>query len=95
MLYLTNHYSSVKFPPFQSLFSTTALGLGGKYFLYYELEGVGCQWDNIMISPRENDQFTLFHVLLMMVIDSVVYFVLAWYIENVHPGSIYFPAIFK
>ena len=74
---------------FQSLFSTTALGLGGKYFLYYELEGVGCQWDNIMISPREHDQFTLFLVLLMMIVDSFIYFILAWYIENIHPGMDY------
>ena len=39
-----------------------------------------------MISPRENDEFTLFHVLMMMVVDSLLYFILAWYIENVHPG---------
>ena len=71
---------------FQSLFSTTALGLGGKYFLIYELMGVGCHWDNIMVSPKEHDGFSLFLVFLMMIIDSGVYFVLAWYIEHVHPG---------
>ena len=42
-----------------------------------------------MTSPRENDEFTLFHVLLMMVVDSLLYFILAWYIENVHPGEVH------
>ena len=48
------HVLILRLSLFQSLFSTTALGLGGKYFLYYELERVCCQWDNIMISPRES-----------------------------------------
>lgn len=72
---------------FQSLFSTTALGLGGKYFLFYEIEGAGVQWGNIAVSPRENDDFSLLRVLCMMAADTVTYFVLAWYIENVHPGK--------
>ena len=39
-----------------------------------------------MVSPKEHDGFSLFLVFLMMIIDSGVYFVLAWYIEHVHPG---------
>ncbi|KAL4218636.1 ATP-binding cassette sub- A member 2 [Mactra antiquata] len=70
-----------------SLFSTTCLGLGGKYFLFYELEGVGVQWNNFMESPREHDYFSLLHVYIMMCVDTVLYFILAWYIENVHPGT--------
>ena len=71
----------------QSLFSTTAFGLGAKYFAFYEIEGVGVQWNNIYITPVESDQYNLFMVLLMMVLDTMLYFVLTWYIENVHPGK--------
>ena len=39
-----------------------------------------------MVSPKEHDGFSLFLVFLMMIIDSGLYFVLAWYIEHVHPG---------
>ena len=34
-----------------SLFSTTAFGLGARYFALYEEEGVGVQWNNIGLSP--------------------------------------------
>jgi hypothetical protein len=31
--------------------------LSGKYFAFYEEEGVGVQWNNIHLSPVENDQY--------------------------------------
>lgn len=34
-----------------SLFSTTAFGLGARYFALYEEEGIGVQWNNIGLSP--------------------------------------------
>ena len=71
---------------FQSLFSTTAFGLGGKYFAFYEEEGVGVQWSNIYISPVENDQYNLLMILMMMIFDAFLYGILAWYIGNVFPG---------
>ncbi|XP_021369630.1 ATP-binding cassette sub-family A member 2-like isoform X2 [Mizuhopecten yessoensis] len=70
-----------------SLFSTTAFGLSGKYFAFYEEEGVGVQWDNIHLSPVENDEYSLLTSILMMILDSFLYSLLAWYIENVFPGS--------
>ena len=73
--------------PTQSLFSTTAFGLGAKYFAYYEVEGVGIQWSNIHVSPVESDEYNLFRVMMMLVFDALLYGVLTWYIENVHPGT--------
>ncbi|KAK3087439.1 hypothetical protein FSP39_005943 [Pinctada imbricata] len=70
-----------------SLFSTTAFGLSGKYFAFYEKEGVGVQWYNIHLSPVENDQFNLLTCIMMMVMDTFLYCILSWYIENVFPGS--------
>ena len=71
----------------QSFFSTTAFGLGAKYFAFYEMEGVGVQWNNIARSPIEGDEFSLQSVILVMFFDSVLYALLTWYIENVHPGA--------
>ncbi|CAD5121418.1 DgyrCDS9938 [Dimorphilus gyrociliatus] len=70
-----------------SLFSTSAFGLGAKYFAFYEITGVGVQWNNLHISPVEGDAFNLIMALEMMIVDTILYGVLTWYIENVHPGS--------
>ena len=68
------------------MFSTTAFGLGAKYFALYEIEGVGVQWNNLSVSPVEDVQYSLLLVILMMIFDSLLYGLLTWYIKNVHPG---------
>lgn len=72
---------------FQSLMSTTAFGLGSKYFALYEVAGVGIQWRTISQSPVEGDDFNLSLSMMMLIIDAGVYGVLTWYIEAVHPGG--------
>ncbi|XP_051552216.1 ATP-binding cassette sub-family A member 2-like isoform X2 [Myxocyprinus asiaticus] len=69
-----------------SLMSTTAFGLGSKYFALYEVAGVGIQWRTINQSPVEGDDFNLLLSIIMLIIDAIVYGVLTWYIEAVHPG---------
>ncbi|MEE6504928.1 hypothetical protein FKM82_005378, partial [Ascaphus truei] len=69
-----------------SLMSTTAFGLGSKYFALYEVAGVGIQWRTFSQSPVEGDDFNLMLSMMMLIIDAVVYGVLTWYIEAVHPG---------
>lgn len=66
--------------------STTAFGLGSKYFALYEVAGVGIQWSTISQSPVEGDDFNLSLAMMMLIIDAVVYSVLTWYIEAIHPG---------
>ncbi|XP_015427825.1 PREDICTED: ATP-binding cassette sub-family A member 2 [Myotis davidii] len=70
-----------------SLMSTTAFGLGSKYFALYEVAGVGIQWHTFSQSPVEGDDFNLLLAVTMLVVDAVVYGVLTWYIEAVHPGT--------
>lgn len=67
--------------------STTAFGLGSKYFALYEVSGVGIQWRTINQSPVEGDDFNLGLSMMMLIIDASVYGVLTWYIEAVHPGK--------
>ncbi|XP_044296030.1 ATP-binding cassette sub-family A member 2 [Varanus komodoensis] len=69
-----------------SLMSTTAFGLGAKYFALYEVAGVGIQWHTFSQSPVEGDDFNLLLSMVMLIVDAVVYGVLTWYIEAVHPG---------
>ncbi|XP_049567114.1 ATP-binding cassette sub-family A member 2 isoform X3 [Orcinus orca] len=69
-----------------SLMSTTAFGLGSKYFALYEVAGVGIQWHTFSQSPVEGDDFNLLLAVTMLMADAVVYGVLTWYIEAVHPG---------
>ena len=72
---------------FASLCSTTAFGLGAKYFAVYEVQGTGVQFGNLGYSPFQNDEFNLMDVVKMMVLDSFIYALLAWYIEAVFPGQ--------
>ncbi|XP_065067747.1 ATP-binding cassette sub-family A member 2-like [Rhopilema esculentum] len=70
-----------------SLFSTTAFGLGARYFALYEQDGKGLQWKNIPESPLLNDEFSLGNVFAMLIVDTFLYGILTWYIEHVFPGS--------
>uniref|UniRef100_A0A8C3REA9 ATP-binding cassette sub-family A member 2 n=1 Tax=Cyanoderma ruficeps TaxID=181631 RepID=A0A8C3REA9_9PASS len=74
-----------------SFMSTTAFGLGSKYFALYEVAGVGIQWHTFSQSPVEGDDFNLLLSMMMLVVDAIVYGVLTWYIEAVHPGMFGLP----
>lgn len=48
----SNHMNiEANFKIMASLFSTTAFGLGARYFALFEQNGVGVQWSNIATSP--------------------------------------------
>ncbi|KAG7457171.1 hypothetical protein MATL_G00243640 [Megalops atlanticus] len=70
-----------------SLLSPVAFGFGTEYLSRYEEQGLGLQWDNIRTSPLEGDQYSFFMSIRMMALDSVLYAVLAWYLDNVFPGQ--------
>lgn len=63
-----------------------AFGFGTEYLSRYEEQGLGLQWDNIQTSPLEKDTYSFLTSILMMVLDAVLYAVLAWYLDNVFPG---------
>ena len=44
-------------------------------------------WDNLYNGASVDDDFSLGAVFLMMIVNSVMYGVLTWYIENVFPGE--------
>jgi len=69
------------------LISNIAFGFGCSYFSHFEETGIGAQWDNIWASPLIGDNFSMAGCMGMMLLDSVLYGILMWYIEAVFPGE--------
>ncbi|XP_024866852.1 phospholipid-transporting ATPase ABCA1b isoform X2 [Kryptolebias marmoratus] len=72
---------------FASLLSPVAFGFGCEYFALFEEQGVGIQWENLVSSPLQEDEFSLRTTIIVMYFDSFLYGVLTWYIEAVFPGQ--------
>jgi ATP-binding cassette subfamily A (ABC1) protein 1 len=71
-----------------SLSSTVAFSYGCELIAAYELQAKGLQWSNFYSSPFvSKDDFSMNTVCLILLFDSIVYMVLAWYIENIAPGE--------
>ncbi|KAK2507520.1 hypothetical protein MC885_018499 [Smutsia gigantea] len=70
-----------------SLLSPVALGLGTEYLVRFEEQGLGLQWSNIGKSPMEGDDFSFLMSVEMMLLDSALYGLLAWYLDQVFPGD--------
>nr|XP_023696048.1 retinal-specific ATP-binding cassette transporter isoform X3 [Paramormyrops kingsleyae] len=70
-----------------SLLSPVAFGFGTEYLSRYEEQGLGLQWDNLKTSPLEGDEFSFLISIRMMVLDTFLYAVLAWYLDNIFPGQ--------
>ena len=49
--------------------------------------GKGVQWSNINSGVTVDDDFTMLHVILMLLVDSVLYGLITWYVEAVWPGE--------
>uniref|UniRef100_A0A7N5JL92 ATP-binding cassette sub-family A member 17-like n=1 Tax=Ailuropoda melanoleuca TaxID=9646 RepID=A0A7N5JL92_AILME len=85
-LYLTfsysqrTHFQKVAF----CLLSNVAMGLGVRLISAFEIKGTGMQWENI---GSVSGEFNFSQVLLLLLLDSVLYGVVAWYVEAVLPGE--------
>ncbi|XP_041120241.1 phospholipid-transporting ATPase ABCA1-like [Polyodon spathula] len=70
-----------------SLLSPVAFGFGCEYFALFEEQGVGIQWNNLLSSPIEEDNYNLTTSIYIMFVDAFLYGVMTWYIETVFPGQ--------
>ncbi|KAG7255900.1 hypothetical protein CRUP_020940 [Coryphaenoides rupestris] len=70
-----------------SLLSCVAFGYGCESLSSYEEQGVGVQWYNMADSPAEGDSYSFLVSILMMLLDTLVYWTLTCYIEIVFPGQ--------
>eukprot|EP00040_Diaphanoeca_grandis_P001266 m.17961 g.17961 ORF g.17961 m.17961 type:complete len:1760 (+) comp11765_c0_seq1:218-5497(+) len=67
--------------------STTCMSLGAYIIAQQEGNGVGITWENAFKSISVDDDFNFGQILSMLGFDAVVYFILAWYIDQVFPGE--------
>jgi ABC-type multidrug transport system fused ATPase/permease subunit len=71
-----------------SLSSTVAFSYGCAIIGSFELENVGLNWQNFYENPYVGQEsLTMSDVCLILCLDSVIYMLLAWYIEGVKPGE--------
>lgn len=70
-----------------SILSNTAMGLGFDLIIQNEITGVGSQWDNIWDTPSPEEDLTVGAMMMMLLIDAVLYMLIALYIEAVFPGE--------
>uniref|UniRef100_A0A2K6G3B9 ATP binding cassette subfamily A member 12 n=1 Tax=Propithecus coquereli TaxID=379532 RepID=A0A2K6G3B9_PROCO len=83
----------------QSLLSPTAFSYASQYIAQYEEQGIGLQWDNMYSSPVEDDTTSFGWLCCLILADSFIYFLIAWYVRNVFPGTYgmaapwYFPVL--
>lgn len=81
------------------LLSNVAMSMGAQLIGKFEGAGTGAQWSNLNQGPSIDDDFTLGLVLVMFVVDSFIYGLIAWYVEAVFPGDYgvpqpwYFPVL--
>ena len=69
------------------LLSNVAMSLGAELIGKYEGAGTGVQWSNLNRGISIDDDFTFGLVLVMFVVDSIIYGLIAWYVEAVFPGD--------
>ncbi|KAK3101854.1 hypothetical protein FSP39_006814 [Pinctada imbricata] len=53
----------------------------------YEGAGEGARWSNFLSPATVDDNFSLGDAMLMLIIDSALYLLVTWYIDNVCPGE--------
>uniref|UniRef100_A0A803V5D0 ABC transporter domain-containing protein n=1 Tax=Ficedula albicollis TaxID=59894 RepID=A0A803V5D0_FICAL len=69
------------------LISNVAMAMGAQLIGMFEGKGTGIQWRDLMKPISVDDNFTLAQVLGMLLLDSVLYGLVAWYVEAVFPGE--------
>ena len=58
------------------------------------MAGAGVQWSTINKGVSVDDTFTMLHVILMLLLDAIIYGLVAWYVEAVFPGEFGIPQPF-
>ncbi|OCT63757.1 hypothetical protein XELAEV_18044853mg [Xenopus laevis] len=77
-----------------SIFTPTALCQAIQFVFYFEEQSVGIQWSNIYISPLLGDSMTFGWLCWLLLIDSMIYFLVGFYIRIGRygiPAPWYFP----
>jgi len=65
-----------------SLLSNTALGFGVEVIARLEQRNSGLRWDNVADPIAADDPFNMGWVFGMLIIDSFLYMLVAWYVHK-------------
>ena len=60
------------------ILSNSCMGLGVNTVALLEIRGEGIQWNNFYQDISLDDDFHLGYVFLMLILDSIIYMVIAW-----------------
>ncbi|XP_060066261.1 phospholipid-transporting ATPase ABCA3-like [Ylistrum balloti] len=80
-----------------SLLNLMAMAFGVTTISLYEGTGAGAKWSNFNEPATVDDNYSLGDAMGMLLLDSIIYFLVAWYMENIRPGEfgipkpLYFP----
>ncbi|XP_013143539.1 PREDICTED: ATP-binding cassette sub-family A member 3-like isoform X1 [Papilio polytes] len=69
-----------------SLISNTAMGYAFQMIIICEGTSRGLQWNEFFTSISYHDQFQPGHVVLMLILDTILYMLIAMYVEKIRPG---------
>uniref|UniRef100_A0A671YN55 ATP binding cassette subfamily A member 3 n=1 Tax=Sparus aurata TaxID=8175 RepID=A0A671YN55_SPAAU len=69
------------------LISNVAMAMGSQLIGMFEGKGTGIQWSNLFDSVTVDDDFSMAQVLGLLLFDSMLYGLVAWYMEAVFPGE--------
>ncbi|KAF4015502.1 hypothetical protein G4228_007417 [Cervus hanglu yarkandensis] len=72
---------------FSCLLSNVAMAMGAQLIGKFEAKGTGIQWRDLLSPVNVDDDFTFGQVLGMLLLDSVLYGLVTWYVEAVLPGQ--------
>ncbi|XP_036052341.1 ATP-binding cassette sub-family A member 17-like [Onychomys torridus] len=70
------------------LFSNVAMAIGVRFISLFEAEGTGIQWRNI---GSVQGDFSFIQVLLMLLLDSLLYCLIAFFMESLFSGKFGIP----
>ncbi|XP_023584173.1 phospholipid-transporting ATPase ABCA3 [Trichechus manatus latirostris] len=72
---------------FSCLLSNVAMAMGAQLIGKFEAKGTGLQWRDLLCPVNVDDDFAFGQVLGMLLLDAVLYGLVAWYVEAVCPGQ--------
>lgn len=88
-LFLQERYDSLTLSAklLASLGSNSAMAFGFQLMLMHEGTGEGLQWHNIWKTASPDDNLTLGSIMMMLILDAVIYLLIALYFEAIFPGD--------
>lgn len=70
-----------------SLLANTGMAFGFQLIVRWEGTGEGLQWSNMWRPVSVDDNLSVGHVLVMLLLAAVVYLLVALYVEQIYPGE--------